>query len=618
MTVVALLVCYSWSVRESAYDNAASRFDLAFSIALSGDLDIDEYHANTIDKAYYEGHYYSDKAPGVSLPAAGVVRVLSMLAPRVDWHPDDPLARRLIVLFVIALPSALSMLLFNRLAGRLSGGGAWFPMIVYALGTLAMSYSGMFYSHQLSASLLLAAFYLWFGESEGFIRRSALTGFLTGALAGYATVCEYPAAVPAAVICLVSIYDSRRAGHRVALIAGAAAAAAVLAWYNNAAFGHPLHIGYSYEAHSWFREEMGRGLGGVTRPDPAAFLKLLFMPQRGLFWGQPFLLLAAPGAFALWKAGGMWRRAAVVCAVAFLSAVLVNSAYYEPYGGFAPGPRFLVHALPFAALAAAAGWGALGGYARGIAAGAGIFSVAYYFVATAVEPHVPHIFDAPLFQFTMPLALGGYELKTVAGQMGEGGGAMLMAAATTTVFLVIYALARDTRREEVNEAAVGAVTGLMAVAVVFMMSSVHVQKDIAGGARNPVAGDPSSIRANENAALAAYYRGAAFANNGQHDRAAALFLQAASEDPDFRQAWYRLGIARIRQQNYNEAIYCFEEALLLDPGDLRARISLAAAWLAIGKAGKAVPIIHNGLLSHPGNPTLLELADKAEEMSGNR
>ena len=45
--------------------NQNSRFDLLRAIVEGHTLQIDAYHENTQDKAHYNGHYYSDKAPGL-------------------------------------------------------------------------------------------------------------------------------------------------------------------------------------------------------------------------------------------------------------------------------------------------------------------------------------------------------------------------------------------------------------------------------------------------------------------------------------------------------------------------------------------------------------------------
>jgi hypothetical protein len=45
--------------------NQNSRFDLLRAIVERHTLQIDAYHENTQDKAHFNGHYYSDKAPGL-------------------------------------------------------------------------------------------------------------------------------------------------------------------------------------------------------------------------------------------------------------------------------------------------------------------------------------------------------------------------------------------------------------------------------------------------------------------------------------------------------------------------------------------------------------------------
>ena len=44
-----------------------SRFSLTKSIVENGTLNIDNYYFFSGDLAYYNGHYYSDKMPGISL-----------------------------------------------------------------------------------------------------------------------------------------------------------------------------------------------------------------------------------------------------------------------------------------------------------------------------------------------------------------------------------------------------------------------------------------------------------------------------------------------------------------------------------------------------------------------
>src|SRR5207249_4759356 len=68
VVAVALLSSYAYFYHGGGW-NENSRFDLTRAIVEHHTLRIDAYHQNTGDKAFFDGHYYSDKAPGLSLAA---------------------------------------------------------------------------------------------------------------------------------------------------------------------------------------------------------------------------------------------------------------------------------------------------------------------------------------------------------------------------------------------------------------------------------------------------------------------------------------------------------------------------------------------------------------------
>ena len=61
-----LLASYVYFLPRWADWNQNSRLDLVLAIVDQGTLCIDDYYQNTGDYALFEGHYYSDKAPGTS------------------------------------------------------------------------------------------------------------------------------------------------------------------------------------------------------------------------------------------------------------------------------------------------------------------------------------------------------------------------------------------------------------------------------------------------------------------------------------------------------------------------------------------------------------------------
>ena len=67
--------------------------------------------------------------------------------------------------------------------------------------------------------------------------------------------------------------------------------------------------------------------------------------DRGLLLLSPVLVAAAVGLWLMWRRG--FRGEAAVAAVVTIVFVLADAAYFIPYGGNSPGPRFAVPALPF-------------------------------------------------------------------------------------------------------------------------------------------------------------------------------------------------------------------------------------------------------------------------------
>ena len=69
---VLLFVSYGYFYQAGGW-NQNTRFNLVRAILNDGSLQIDPYHLNTGDKAFHDGHYYADKAPGLSFAALAIV-----------------------------------------------------------------------------------------------------------------------------------------------------------------------------------------------------------------------------------------------------------------------------------------------------------------------------------------------------------------------------------------------------------------------------------------------------------------------------------------------------------------------------------------------------------------
>jgi hypothetical protein len=414
--VLILFLAYGYFIPRGVIWNADTRLFLAASIVDRGQLTIDPYEQYTGDKAYYNGHYYSDKAPGSSLLAVPVYLFVKLalyqgktdytqLLSVSDEKRMDFLARYLITLLLVGLPSALLGGLIFRFLAYLGLGlrGRMVLALGYGLGTIAFAFSTVFFSHQIVALLLFATFYLLFSIRQG--RLSQWHYLTAGLLAGYAMITEYPTALIVGCLALYAFYRSRTWRPILLFGAGILPSLGVLALYNTLCFGSPINQGYANLAGpEAFRVGQAQGLLGVTVPHLDALWQTTFGPYRGLFLLSPFLLLAFPGFVLLFRQR-TWRSEAVLWLGSVIVYFLFATSYYSWDGGYSLGPRHFIPALPFLILPIALvlkrrGW------VRGLASALILLSIVIVTLATAVHPLNDPRFDDPLSERVLPLLLG--------------------------------------------------------------------------------------------------------------------------------------------------------------------------------------------------------------------
>lgn len=337
--VFALLFASFAFFYQGAGPNQYSRFDLVRAVVDRHTFVIDEYAKNTIDKAEADGHFYSDKAPGLALastPVYFVVRVFQRFkAPTRD---SARFALYFITIIVVGGASAAAGAFVFSLQRRL--GVAPLPavlaVVAYALGSNHFAYATLYVGHAFVASLLVIAFTLLHEK-----RRIPLAGFLLG----WATISEYPAGAMAIIL---AVYAAKRiersAIARLALFA--AIPLVVLAVYNTACFGSPFTLGYDRLPNETYRAAMAQGFYGVALPNPVTLVRLLFGQQRGILPLAPWIVFVIPGVAAIRERFDRW-----VVGAGIVFPLLLASSYAVWDGGMAMGPRHFVIALPFAGIA---------------------------------------------------------------------------------------------------------------------------------------------------------------------------------------------------------------------------------------------------------------------------
>jgi hypothetical protein len=434
LSYATLIQSFSW--------NQTSHYDLIR--ALDNDrTTIDAYQENTGDKAFYKGHWYSARAPGLalfSLPFYDALKGLGAegfterhVAP--PNHPGDEMIY-LIGLWGSVLPGLVLLLLVGRLAERLQPGYGAATAVILGLGTLTLPLSTLLFSHVLAACLGFAAFTLMWHERAGppGVGGSCYLG-VAGLLLGYAGASEYPLFFCALVLGLYLIsrrdtFNPRGLLSRVGpFVLGGLIGIVPLLLYNHFAFHSWTHLAYS----SIPRQQ--QGFFGISAPS-LPVLATLLLDSRGLLTLSPVLIMGGVGTWLMCRRG--LRAEALVIAGICVLYVGYNAGYYLPFGGGFMGPRFLMTAIPFLALPTALALKRYPGPTIALAA----VSITTMVIATITHPLIGYENEAVVFVRYLGK---GYFQPTIASAFGMGrgwggiwpfllaaGGAVLCAIIATT------------------------------------------------------------------------------------------------------------------------------------------------------------------------------------------
>ena len=270
--IVALVAFVAFSFFSYVGPQDVTRLALGQSLVFDRSFEIDRWEQQTIDKAYRDGHYYSDKAPGMSVLAAPWLGAMSA-AGALDSGlvRDGAWSKRRLVWILRILTGGIGYLLAVVLVGRAAEsaapGSGGVTAAVFGLGTLALPLGATLFGHVTAAALGFASFVI--ASSAARAKHPTLWTLGAGGCAGMAFLVEYQLALVALV---VLIYVGATYSVRSALVyaLGVAPWVGLLAAYNAASFGSPFRMSYDYVAGDEFAAQQQRGLFGIEWPDPGA------------------------------------------------------------------------------------------------------------------------------------------------------------------------------------------------------------------------------------------------------------------------------------------------------------------------------------------------------------
>lgn len=341
---------------------------VAFCLAIleDGSLKIDRYHRFSVDICIRDGHYYSDKAPGMSLLAFPVISagyvamkclgVEDVAAYVVEDEEVVPCLYYKLLLLLGTIPSsffsALGVSAFYCLGRRWGAkkGVALLVALLLGMGSPYNSYATLMFGHSVAAAFFIFAL-LWGSttlerEKRRKEERGAGTAFrwlFVGFLLAYAVLTEYTAALPAIAVgmlflgTLLTISHVRTAKAAGWMFLGAVPVALVFFAVNTICFGGPLKLGYQFVTTNF--PQMNTGFYGINLPD-FEYLGWMFFFKTGILWFSPFLLFS-PIFYIRNIYLDRFRALHLVSVLIVAYYALMTSSYAYPH------PRHFYAAMPF-------------------------------------------------------------------------------------------------------------------------------------------------------------------------------------------------------------------------------------------------------------------------------
>jgi hypothetical protein len=396
--------------------NELSRIQLVVSVVDDHSFRIDRAlakYGDHEDKSVFRGHFYSNKAPGLSFAMVPVYWALRTVfqSPATGTSTLFVFVR----LLTVSLACFVAAFRFSKRIEETGRNAEMASLVTFAVlfGTPFLYYSRSLFSHAWTASLLFLA---WdaLRESDERPQRSAILTSVSGFLAGWAVLSEYTAA-PIAILLALRALAGRRIRPVLFLALGAVVPAAVLLLYDASCFGSPWSLSSSHEALPSYAALAHHGLFGIERPRASSLLGSLFGSSRGAVLFSPFWIWALPGFIGWWQSKR--RRADWAFCLASTTILIVLLAGYPNWeGGWCLGDRYLLPAIFFAALSLPFGLETpISRFLFALAAG---FSVANFALLTSSWPHIPPSFHWPVASISWWFLSRGWVAPSLGKSLG--------------------------------------------------------------------------------------------------------------------------------------------------------------------------------------------------------
>ncbi len=323
------LACFHLDIWQNG--NTTSRAIAVVAFSESRTLQIDKRQAESVDKSFINGHYYSDKAPlplFIVIPFFEIVNLFGIKSENLErtaYLAGDILCGSIPFTLLVVVT-----FLFIRKEKHPGISPVLLSMLPF-YASFIFIYSGTFYAHLLSALFLVIA-YVFLREQKKI--------FWAGFLCGLSFLSEFPTALIIAIWPLQIYLQHRSAKPVLRFLSGVVPSLVLIGLYNYFLTGNMLNTSYKYHAMQEIHSDYGFSL-----PKPEALWGLTLSPYRGLLFYTPFLVLFFYGVLknALTRSfrETVYSFFSHYLILISLVSVLFISGYFEWWGGWCYGPRLI-------------------------------------------------------------------------------------------------------------------------------------------------------------------------------------------------------------------------------------------------------------------------------------
>jgi len=351
------------------YEN--SIFALTRAIVDEHRFEIDSFANQTSDRAYFNGKYYSDKAPLTSIVGvpsyvfaktimkndinATVIEVFDN-GKAVLYAYENPgmfffTTMIIYTLGTSVLFSSLSLIVFYRILLYFFENEKHRIILtmIFGFATLTFPYALNVNVQPIAVFFLLLSFYFLLKQQKN---QKLMALIPAGISLGLSVTADYSIGVASFLIFMYVFTKNKNLIKFSIFMLSFFLSLLPLLSYNYLLLGNPFTFMQKYEDPNVYPavpQEVFNTYGFLI-PNAGVIYQILIGVYRGLFFYYPVLILSLVGVFYMSREKAL-RKEFLLFLFIFISYVIFNSARTTWHGGYAFGPKYLYYTVPFLTIA---------------------------------------------------------------------------------------------------------------------------------------------------------------------------------------------------------------------------------------------------------------------------